>query len=123
MQPTPEENPYASPNAPSEGQPTVNADAKSDKPPFAHQAVRFSLYAPVLLAATNWVVRDSLGNKHAGTTVFAWISVLTIVAAFALGIIGMVGSLRRWSIWSTFLGLFATLLNGAILFALVRYRL
>jgi hypothetical protein len=67
------------------------------------------------LLISSLVVRESVGHNHPGTKAFAVVSVITIAAAFFLGIAGMVGSFRRFSVWSIVLGLFGTLLNGIIL--------
>ncbi|HVA51026.1 MAG TPA: hypothetical protein VNH11_32095 [Pirellulales bacterium] len=113
-QPDSDENPFAPPVAAVAGGLPATVEQRGDRTPFALQAVRFSLYAPVLLTATNLFLRASAGANHPGTKAFAVVSLLTIVAALFLGIVGMVGSLRRRAIWSAFLGLFGTLVNGVI---------
>lgn len=115
MPTNPNDNPFASPTAHLTDSPTPDVGQQANKPPFAHQAVRFSLYAPVLLLATNLVVRESLGHHHPGTKVFAVVSIITIAVAFFLGIAGIIGSFRRFSLWSILLGILGTLLNGIIL--------
>jgi hypothetical protein len=114
----PRENPFAAPTTSSTAEPDGAAKIQK-KPGFAHQAVRFSLYAPVLLGATIWVLKDSLGANHIGTKIFAAISIITIVAAFLLGLIGTVTSVRRLALWSALLGALGTLLNGAIIVGLM----
>ena len=116
-----EDNPFK-PTAPAAADGHTTSDEKTrDGTPFALQAVRFSLYAPVFLMATNLIVRESLGVNHPGTKGFAVLSLITIAAAFFMGIIGMVGSFKRLAFWSAFLGLCGTLLNGIILAATVRW--
>lgn len=110
-----DDNPFKAPATPEVDDPATSVEKPRGGAPFALQAVRFSLYAPVLLLATNLIVRESLGVHHPGTKGFAIVSLLTIAAAFFLGIMGMFGSLKRWSFWSAFLGLLGTLLNGGIL--------
>lgn len=115
-----DDNPYKPTTAAAAEGHATSVDASRDRTPFAFQAVRFSLYAPVLLSAANLIVRESLGVNHPGTKGFAILCLIAIVAAFSLGIVGMVGSLKRAAFWSAFLGLFGMLLNGMILAAAAR---
>ncbi len=115
-----DDNPFKPPaTAASSGQ-ASSAENPQDGASFAHQAARFSLYAPVLLVTTNLIVRESLGANHPGAKGFAILSLLTIAAAFFLGIVGMIGGVKQLAFWSAFVGLFGTLLNGIILAAVVR---
>lgn len=65
------DNPYESPidSAPKSGNlpcPGEHEGAGPTRPPFAHQAVRFSLYTPILLFAVNWVLRTDLRRYLTG---------------------------------------------------------
>ena len=115
----PRDNPFVSPTAPAAGESAPETSGGAGGASFAHQAVRFAIYAPILLMAVNLVLRESLGANHPGAKAFALISMLMIAAGFFLAIIGIFGSFRRFSAWTIFLGLFGALLNGAILAGLI----
>ena len=119
MPPELQDNPLLSPTAPAADESAPEASGGAGRASFAHQAVRFSLYAPILLMAVNLVLRESLGANHPGAKAFALISMLTIGAGFFLAIFGVLGGFLRFSLWTIFLGLFGTLLNGAILAGLI----
>jgi hypothetical protein len=119
MPPESQENPYASPKSPQASEPTPNESAEAPAASFAHQAVRFALYAPVLMIVVEQVVRASLGAKHPGVKMLDGALFLMIALGFVVGVAGIVGSFRRFSLWSILLGLFGVLVNWTLLYGFV----
>jgi hypothetical protein len=112
-------NPYQSP-ATSSSLPSPAKTAKA-KEPFSHQSAKFSAYAPFILFLMSWCVQGQIA-AHRGTptgvqlsTALAWLSILTTVAAFALGFVGLVGGIQRRAARTIVLSVVGILLNTALL--------
>jgi len=116
-------NPYAAPEVP----PPPPAPKTKEKEPFSHQAAKFSLYAPFILMLLGFVMRSVLGRgeqaeQHLqdGSTLqvesaIAIIQLLTTLAAFGLGFVGLVGGILRRKGWTIAIAIGGILLNGLIL--------
>lgn len=122
------ENPYVSPTAAAEpprpASPFKAGGAgKPAKPkePFSHQAAKFSAYAPFILLLMSWCVRGQFDHYEATDTgtqlsvAIGALAVLTTLAAFVLGIVGLVGGIRRRAAWTAVLASLGVLMNAGIL--------
>ena len=112
-------NPYQSPNAPE--QPHKPAPLAGEKQPFSLQAAKFSLYAPFILFLINFCASSQLEFEDnadlQGQMRFAigLIVVLTTLAAFVLGFVGVIGGIMRRAAGTIIIAVLGVLLNGLLI--------
>ena len=113
------DNPYDSPTEITP--PRRPAPTADGKPPFSHQAAKFSLYAPLVVFMISCfsrpIIRDNQGTD-AGRQLglfLAGLSVLLTVSAFTLGIVGLVGGVQRSSVRIILMAGLGVLLNACML--------
>lgn len=113
------ENPFASPAGVSHE--SSAGKGSNPKEPFSHQAAKFSAYAPFILLLMGFCVQGQIA-AHQGTDtgvqlamVLAGISILTTLAAFVLGWVGVVGGFARRAGWTIAYALVGILLNAGLL--------
>ena len=113
------QNPYTSPEE--YVQPSRDEPALPPKPPFYDQAAKFSLYAPFILFLMNLCHPSRTNGKLDEADiqvayVLAWIAILTIIAAFGLGVAGLVGGIAHRAIGTAIRAILGILLNGAMIY-------
>lgn len=83
-----EQNPYEPPQIAADA--VSVAQSVDGKDPFALQAAKFSLYSPFIMFLLGCVLRNVVGGQHVVATVISAIVVLTTLAAFVMGFVGVV---------------------------------
>jgi hypothetical protein len=88
---------------------------------FSHQAAKFSLFAPLVVfllgTCLNMQMTELRGNDTGRMMAFALagISLLTTLAAFTFGFVGIVGGIRRGAARTIIYAILGLIVNGGIL--------